>query len=75
MLNLSDSLFVGPLLFLFVHSVALGKGRLTVTLRKWVEHPHVKECALSSTSPKTVSYNVEAGAIIPVRSAVVKWLI
>ena len=64
--------FIGPLLFQFIFPIALGWGGVSIARCVWVEHPHVNECTLSISPPKTLCNNVEPGSIFSVGSLVMK---
>ena len=56
MLNFTDSLFVRPILLVFMLSVA-GLNWLVVRTSKWIENTYIKESPFMTVTPKPVRCN------------------
>ena len=71
MLDFSHSLIICPSFFLLISFVAVGEGDVVIGVCEWVKNPYVKECTLSLTTPKALSFYVEPCSICDVGSAMV----
>ena len=74
MLDFSHSLVIGPFLFHLVPSVALRQGSVAIALRKGVEHPYIKKCALPISPPEILSHNVQPCTVFSICCPVCKLL-
>ena len=74
MLDFSHSLVIGPFLFHLVPSVALRQGSVAIALRKKVEHPYIKKCALPISPPEILSHNVQPCTVFSICCPVCKLL-
>ena len=74
MLDFSHSLVIGPFIFHLVPSVALRQGSVVIALRKGVEHPYIKKCALPISPPEIISHNVQPCTVFSICCPVCKLL-